>query len=279
VIRSNRLLAFYLLIFISSAFAQPQIYNSEIDNFELLLPEKLYPTNLLYEQDSIYGRVSVKNISYHGSLGKFVLQLVDYPSSDQRSAAQRLEAGVDQMSRNPNLQIEVIEDLSTDLLHGILIKSRDRELAQQHAIFIDGRREYHISSDSQRLEDLDQVLEQSEALVRSFKLATANALYYQVYETQKIDALVTAQLNPDYTKRVIESLTQSAAAQLEACNLIRLKTPAELVLLIDDQGMIENALSSPRSKFGRCLELAYIGVKIETPPITKMHLFLSEHLN
>jgi hypothetical protein len=83
---------------------------------------------LLYEQDSTFGRVSVKNISYHSSLGKFILQLVDYPSCDQRSAAQRLEAAVDQMSRNPNLQIEVIEDLSTDLLPGILIKSRDREL-------------------------------------------------------------------------------------------------------------------------------------------------------
>jgi hypothetical protein len=146
---------------------------------------------LLYEQDSTFGRVSVKNISYHSSLGKFILQLVDYPSCDQRSAAQRLEAAVDQMSRNPNLQIEVIEDLSTDLLPGILIKSRDRELEQQHAIFIDGQREYHMSSDSHRPEDLNQVLDQSEALIRSIKLATANAIYYQVYEAQKLDALLT----------------------------------------------------------------------------------------
>jgi hypothetical protein len=86
-------------------------------------------------------------------------------------------------------------------------------------------------------------------------------------------------LSPDYTKRVIEKLSKTAAGQIEDCNQIRLKTPAELVLLIDDQGMIEDALSSPRSNFGRCLGLAYIGVKIETPPITKMHLFLSEHLN
>lgn len=279
MIRPNGLVAFYLLIFISSALAQPQIYNSETDNFELLLPETLYPTNLLYEQDSIYGRVAIKNISYHGSLGKFVLQLVDYPYSDQRSAVQRMEAGIDQMSHNPSLQIEAVEDLSTDLLPGIFIKSWDRELEQQHAIFIDGQREYHISSESHRPENLDQVLDHSEALIRSFKLSTANALYYQVYETQKLDALVTEQLNPDYAKRVIEKLTQTAAAQIETCDLIRLKTPAELVLLIDDQGMIEDALSSPRSEFGRCLELAYISLEIEKPPISEMHLLLSAHSN
>lgn len=268
-----------LLIFVSSALAQSQNYRSETDNFELIIPEILYPTNLLYEQDSIYGRVAVKNISYHSSLGKFVLQLVDYPSSDQRSAIQRIEAGIDQMSRNPYLQIEAVEDLSTDLLPGIFIKSWDRDLEQQHAIFIDGQREYHISSESHISENLDQVLDQSEVLIRSFKLATANALYYQVYETQKLDALVTEQLNPDYAKRVVEKLTETAATQIEACDQIRLRTPAELVLLIDDQGMIEDALSSPRSEFGRCLELAYIGAEIEKPPITEMHLLLSTHLN
>ncbi|GEM_PF-1787485 len=244
----------------------------------MTLPQPLFPAALTYEQELATGRAAIKNYSFQSNIGKFVLQLVDYPISDQRSAANRMEAGIDQMSRNPSLIIESVEDISNDIVSGIFIESWDRDLKQVHAIFVDGQREYHLSSESYDASNLDLVLEQSEIIIRSFGLATANALYYQLYESRKIYSSLAKGLNADYVQETAALLSLNAAESIENCYQLRGRTPAELILIIDNNGMVENTFSSPRSAFGRCLELAYIGLTIDAPPISEMHILIGEHL-
>ena len=251
-------------------------YRSELDNFEILLPQRLFPVVLQYDQNTSYGMATINNVSFHSNIGKFIIEVLDMPDAYQRSDSERMQGKINQLLRNPDLVIESVEEISTDLLPGIIIKSLDRDKAQIHAAFVDGQREYHISSESFVDTNLDQLLRESEQLIRSFKLATANADYYQSYDSRRIDAEVMNNLYPDYAQSAI-SLLQEQSSAIDACSELPNAMPAELILLIDQNGMVENALSSPRSNFGRCLELAYIGLMIENPPASKLNILVQQH--
>lgn len=125
---------------------------------------------LSYEQDTLVGRVKVKSISFHSSLGKFLVEIADYPESDSRSATQRIEAKVLQLQQNPSFRIEDSHHFLSESTPGVMIKSFSGLHSEIHAVFVDGQREYHLSSESFEEVNLEQVLEQTEAIVRSFEL-------------------------------------------------------------------------------------------------------------
>lgn len=254
-------------------------YKSEFDNFEVLIPERLFPVGLNYEQNTVFGTTKVKSVSFHSGIGKFLIEIVDTPDAYQRTDRQRIQTKIDQLINDPYRIISSVEDISTDIVSGAIIKSERMESGEIYGIFTDGQREYHISSESFQPINLDQVLSQTEQLVRSFKLATANASYYQDYDSRKVDALVTNRLYPAYADATISKLDSTASEAIDKCYALRSPTPAELILIVDDNGQIENALSSPRSEFGRCMELAYISLFIDNPPISELHLLVTGHLS
>ena len=252
-------------------------YKSEFDNFEILLPERLFPVQLNYDQNTNFGVTRVKSVSFHSGTGKWVIEIVDTPEAYRRSDIQRIHTKIDQLINSPYRIISSVEGISTDIVSGAIIKSEYMEGREIYGIFIDGQREYHISSESFTPENLELVLSQTEQLIRSFKLATANASYYQDYNSRKVDALLTSRLYPDYADVAISNLDASASDAIDKCYALRSPTPAELILIVDDNGQIENALSSPRSEFGRCMELAYISLFIDSPPISELHLLVTGH--
>ena len=253
-------------------------YQSEFDNFEILLPERLFPVQLNYDQNTNFGVTRVKSVSFHSGIAKFVIEIVDTPDAYQRTDIQRIQIKIDQLINDPYRTVGSVEDISTDIVSGAIIKSERMETSETYGIFVDGQREYHISSESFQPINLDRVLSQTEQLVRSFKLATANARYYQDYDSRKVDALITSRLYPAYADTAISNLDTIASEVIEKCYALRSPTPAELILIVDDNGQIENALSSPRSEFGRCMELAYISLFIDSPPISELHLLVTRHL-
>ena len=146
-----------------------QSYRSDIDNFEVALPEQLYPVTLRYEQNTPLGLAEVKNISFHSSIGKFLVEIVDYPATDQRSATQRIDAKINQLAQNPALKLERVEHILSETSPGAIINSFDGLRDQVHGIFVLGQREYHIRSESFTDESLELVLEQTETIAHSFK--------------------------------------------------------------------------------------------------------------
>lgn len=163
-----------MLIGISSLPVQAQIFESESDNFKVELPEVLYPVILSYEQESRVGTLRIKSVSFHSSLGKFLVEIADYPSTDQRPASSRIDAKIAQLRSNPDRQLEQLEHFLSESTPGAMIKSFDRGRSEIHALFVSGQREYHISSESFTPEDLDEVLVQTETIVRSFEITETN---------------------------------------------------------------------------------------------------------
>lgn len=159
-----------LLLALAATFLQAQQYQSEIDNFEIQLPEVLYPVILNYDQNTAVGQVRIKNISFHSSLGKFLVEIVDYPADDARSPSSRMEAKLNQLQSNPNRQFDRVEHFVSDTAPGLMIKSSLDMRPEVHGIFVLGEREFHIRSESFEVENQQQVMDQTEAMIRSFKL-------------------------------------------------------------------------------------------------------------
>lgn len=81
-----------------------------------------------------------------------------------------MNAKINQLKTNPDRVIENLEHFLSESAPGVMIKSFDGARSEIQAVFVANQREYHISSESFELENLKQVLEQTETVVRSFEL-------------------------------------------------------------------------------------------------------------
>jgi|SaaInl5LU_22_DNA_1037371.scaffolds.fasta_scaffold64352_2 hypothetical protein len=155
-----------------SVAVQAQSFRSDIDNFEVQLPETLYPLTLQYEERTALGPVQVKNISFHSNVGKFLIDVVDYPATDQRSPTQRMDGKLAQLMQNLYLELEQVEHFLSESSPGMMIKSHNGIADEILGMFVIGQREYHIRSESFDSENTVLVLQQTEDLIRSFHIAT-----------------------------------------------------------------------------------------------------------
>ena len=115
------------------------------------------------------GRVSVKSISFHSSLGRFLVEIPEYPETDLRSSAQRIEAKIIQLQQNPNFLVEEMHQFLSESTPGIMIKYFNGKRIEIQAIFVEGQREFHLSSESFEATNLQELLAQTEVMVQSFR--------------------------------------------------------------------------------------------------------------
>lgn len=166
----NKFLIGLLILISISIPLMAEEYRSEIDGFSIQLPQRLYPVALSYDQNTQLGQVRVKSLSFHSEIGKFLVEIADYPATDQRSAINRIESKIQQLHRNPNRRFDLIEQFLSESAPGALVKSFDGVHSDIHAIFVSGQREYHLSSESFEINDLTNMLAQTELMIRSFRL-------------------------------------------------------------------------------------------------------------
>ena len=266
-----------LALWLTSAFAlaQPFEYRDETTNFVMQLPERMYPTGLNYDQDTSVGPVHIKNLSFHGSTAKYVLQRVDYPANDTRSPNVRFDDRINQLQASGAIQISNVEFIGGSNLAGMYLELFDGRTTQAQAMFVDGTREYHLSAESFSPADQADANRALEQMIRSFNLATADQLYYAVWQSRATDAQVMAGFWPNYQTSAATQLQQAAASNSD-CTKVNPLTPADLVVRVQEDGLVSDAWSSPRGLYGRCIELAAIGLQLPPPPASPMHLLLPE---
>ncbi|MBT5330845.1 MAG: hypothetical protein HOL48_03590 [Porticoccaceae bacterium] len=97
------------------------------------------------------------------------MEIAEYPETDLRSSAQRIEAKIIQLQQNPNFLVEEMHQFLSESTPGIMIKYFNGERIEIQAIFVEGQREFYLSSESFEATNLQELLAQTEVMVQSFR--------------------------------------------------------------------------------------------------------------
>lgn len=98
------------------------------------------------------------------------MEIAEYPETDTRSSAQRIEAKILQLQQNPDFLVEEMHQFLSESTPGMMIKYFNGERMEIQAIFVEGQREFHLSSESFETTNLEELLAQTEVIIRSFRI-------------------------------------------------------------------------------------------------------------
>lgn len=263
--RSAIAVTLFLVTLLQSSMAMAQLWLSENDNVQMTLHMRMFPVNLLYQQQTRYGTVQIKNQTFQDELGKYELFMIDSPAEDSRTPSQRLDARIASLQSSDEIIIGSVDHNRSTDLPGVAVRYFDGLRDYQQFVYVDGRREYLFRAESFEPSDHDLVQQNLAKMAESFSLATAPAAYYDRWNANRMDAAFTPELWPDWFVVARDSLTHFLS-QSTGCADVQPATPSQLIVEVSPDGLVEEAWSNPRGKLGRCLELTLIGLQLPPPP-------------
>lgn len=252
-----------------SSLAEAQVWLSEIDNLQVELYQRMFPVALSYSQQSSFGMIQVTNQTFQDELGKYELILLDRPSEDSRTPLQRIDEKIKQLQQSPRVSLLQVDPHLDSQLPRVRIDWYEGDSWHLEYLLIDGLREYHLRSDSFAPTDRQEVNQRLQRIAESFQLAAAPASYYAGWSARAVDAAITPSLWPDWHEKSQTNLKKALALATASCSEANPLTPAELVLEVSETGLVAEAFSSPRGKYGRCLELELIGLQLPPTPASQ----------